>query len=311
MWLALRALTGFCFAGIYLVIESWLNSATPNDRRGTVMSLYSVVSLLALTAGQWFAAVDLATGIVLVAIAFSAAIYPIALTDTHQPDVPNNVSLSFSETYQTSQVAPVNAAAAGFIMGLAWSIGAVFAAETLNTPDAASDFISLVLLGGVFSLLPIGRVSDLLDRRWVMFLTSSVGAGAAGFAWLSPPTYWVIMGAGFIVGATAMPLYSLAIAHANDNAKDNFLVVGGTLLMANGVGSVCAPTLYALLATFFELPGLFFLLIGCAFVVTSLWTAARIGVHPVERHYFEPYQPVSRTTFGAVELDPRAEEVSP
>ena len=308
-WIMLRALTGFSFAGLYLVIESWLNSATPNDKRGTVMSLYSVISLLALTGGQWFAALDLSTGIVLVAIALSLAIYPIALTGANQPEVPSNVSLSFSETYRVSQVAPINAGAAGFIMALAWSVGAVFAVESLNSPEVGTEFISFVLLGGVFSLLPIGRLSDRLDRRWVMFVTSAIGAIAAFYAWSNVSSYWLIMGSGFVVGATAMPLYSLAIAHANDNAQDNFLIVGGTLLVANGIGAVFAPLLYALLANYFSIEALFFALIGVGFLITSVWTVARIAVHPVERTYFEPYHPISRTTFGAVELDPRAEDL--
>ncbi len=310
-WVALRALTGFSFAGLYLVIESWLNSATPNNRRGTIMSFYSVASLLALTGGQWFATLDLSTGIVLVAMFFSLAIYPIALTGAHQPDIPNSVNLSFSETYKTSQVAPLNAAAAGFVMALAWSVGAVVAVESLNDSNVGTDFISFVLLGGVFSLLPIGRLSDHVDRRWVMFVTSAIGAAVALYAWLSSPSYTSVMGAGFVVGATAMPLYSLAIAHANDNAKDNFLIVGGTLLVANGIGAVLAPLLFAGLAAFFRIQGLFFLLIGCGFVITSLWTAWRLAVHPVERSYFEPYQPISRTTFGVVELDPRADDLAP
>ena len=310
VWIALRALTGFSFAGLYLVIESWLNSATPNERRGTVMSLYSVISLLALTGGQWFAAIDLSTGIVLVAIFFSIAIYPIALTGAHQPDVPNSVSLSFSETYRTSQVAPINAASAGFIMALAWSVGAVFAVESLSTTGAGTDFISFVLLGGVISLLPIGRLSDHVDRRWVMFVTGAIGAVTSIYAWLCPASYTLTMGAAFVVGATAMPLYSLAIAHANDNASDNFLIVGGTLLVSNGIGAVLAPLMFAGLAAFFSIQNLFFLLIGLGFTITSLVTVWRIAVHPVARNYFEPYQPVSRTTFGAVELDPRADELT-
>lgn len=309
-WIVLRALTGFSFAGLYLVIESWLNSATPNERRGTVMSFYTVLSLLALTVGQWFATLDLTTGIVLVAIAFSVAIYPIALSGTSQPDVPSNVSLSFSETYNASQVAPLNAAAAGFIMALAWSVGAVFAAESLNSPHVGTTFVSFVLLGGVFSLLPIGRLSDRLDRRWVMFGTSAIGAATATYAWYTPASFTLIMGSGFVIGATAMPLYSLAIAHANDNAQDNFLIVGGTLLVANGIGAVVAPLLYAVLTAYLSIQDPFFLLISLGFFLTSLWTFARIVIHPVERNYFEPYQPVSRTTFGAVELDPRADELT-
>ena len=308
LWIMLRAATGFSFAGLYLIIESWLNSATANNNRGTVMSLYSVVSLLALVAGQLLVSTDFVQSSIIVAMLFSLAIYPIALTGVDQPDVPHNVTLSFSETYQTSQVAPVNAAAAGFIMALAWSVGAVYAAEALDSTQSGREFISVLLLGGVFSLLPIGRLSDRFDRRLVMLSTSGIGAAVTAYAWYNPISYPLLLVTGFVIGATAMPLYSLAIAHANDNAEGNFLLIGGTLLVANGIGAVIAPLIYAGLTTLTPTDAPFFPLITIGFVATTIWTAFRILVHPVERRYFEPYQPVSRTTTGAVELDPRATE---
>src|SRR5690606_4614672 len=51
-WVGLRVLNGFCLAGIYLVIESWLNSRTTNDTRGLLMSAYVMVNFGAFTVGQ-------------------------------------------------------------------------------------------------------------------------------------------------------------------------------------------------------------------------------------------------------------------
>ena len=306
-WIALRALTGFSFAGLYLVIESWLNSATPNEQRGSVMSLYSVVSLVALTAGQLFAHLDLATGAVIAAMAFCLAIYPIALTGVAQPEVPKDVRLSYRVTYQASQVAPIACGTSGFVMGLAWSVGAVFATVVLDSPAAGSVFISMLLLGGICSLIPLGRLSDRVDRRFVIVGISLVGSAAGLYAWTAQPTYNTLMIAAFVIGATAMPLYSLAIAHANDNANTDFLVVGGTLLVANGIGAVSAPLVYAALTATLWSHDIFFLFVGLGFLLNTVWTAYRLSVHSVARKHFEPYQPVPRTTLGAVELDPRAE----
>lgn len=307
VWIALRAVTGFSFAGLYMVIESWLNSATTNDRRGSVMSLYSLVSLFALSAGQFLTGLDLATGTVIAAMAFCLAIYPVALTGVTQPDVPEDVRLSYQVTYRASQVAPIASAVSGFVMGLSWSVGAVFATETLGSPSAGSDFITLFLLGGMCSLIPLGRLSDRIDRRLVLLGISLIGCATGLYAWIDQPTYNTLMITAFVIGATAMPLYSLAIAHANDNASTDFLVVGGTLLVANGVGAVVAPLLYAgLTATLWD-HDIFFLFVGLGFLLNTAWTAYRLTVHTVKRKYFEPYQAIPRTTLGAVELDPRAE----
>ena len=38
VWGLLRALTGFCFAVLYVVIESWLNDRATNENRGVIIS---------------------------------------------------------------------------------------------------------------------------------------------------------------------------------------------------------------------------------------------------------------------------------
>jgi MFS family permease len=240
-------------------------------------------------------------------MAFCLAIYPIALTGVAQPEVPKDVKLSFRVTYRASQVAPVASGISGFVMGMAWSVGAVFATETLETPSAGSDFITMLLLGGICSLIPLGRLSDRVDRRFVVLGISLIGSAAGLYAWVDQPTYKMLMFTAFVIGATAMPLYSLAIAHANDNASTDFLVVGGTLLVANGIGAVSAPLIYAGLTATLWSHDIFFLFVGLGFLLNTVWTAYRLTFHSVARKYFEPYQPVSQTTLGAVELDPRAE----
>jgi hypothetical protein len=49
-WSLLRLLTGFCFAVLYLVIESWLNEQSNNDNRGIVFSTYVMITLTVFAA---------------------------------------------------------------------------------------------------------------------------------------------------------------------------------------------------------------------------------------------------------------------
>ena len=50
-WMALRVVSGICFAGLYMVIESWLNERTPNETRGKILSVYRIIELSAMTSG--------------------------------------------------------------------------------------------------------------------------------------------------------------------------------------------------------------------------------------------------------------------
>ncbi|MGB5626913.1 MAG: MFS transporter, partial [Woeseiaceae bacterium] len=52
VWGSLRMLTGFCFAVLYVVIESWLNERASNENRGIIFSTYAMITLTVMAAGQ-------------------------------------------------------------------------------------------------------------------------------------------------------------------------------------------------------------------------------------------------------------------
>ncbi|XOV82469.1 MAG: MFS transporter [bacterium] len=313
VWIGMRLLTGVSLAGFYMVIESWLNENASAHARGSLLSFYGFVCIGAMALGQLLiTSADVLQGAALAAIIFALAIVPVGLTTSPQPATPTRAVLSFRVAYQASQVGLIVAAISGFVMGLIWSNGAVFVSRVLADNQAGATFIMYTLLGGLICQLPLGRLSDHFDRRWIILLASTAAFVCA--------VTWVLFGGstplqlnmlGFLIGGAAMPLYSLGIAHANDNASGDFLVIAGAMLLANGLGSIAGPLLYAGLV-WLQLDNLFFALIAVAFALSATWTGARLALHEVSRAYYEPYQMVPRTTMGAVDMDPRVEEsISP
>jgi len=52
-WAVMRVLIGFCFAGVYVTAESWLNNAATNETRRQALSLYMIVQMaLAIRRGM-------------------------------------------------------------------------------------------------------------------------------------------------------------------------------------------------------------------------------------------------------------------
>ena len=51
-WAVLRFASGFCFAGVYVVAESWLNDRSTNETRGKLLSFYMVLSYVGAGGGQ-------------------------------------------------------------------------------------------------------------------------------------------------------------------------------------------------------------------------------------------------------------------
>ena len=309
IWSLCRALTGLSFAGLYMIFDSWLNEQSPHDLRGSILSFYGFLSLVAMALGQLLLFdLQIGEGSTLVAIILAIAIIPIALTTSSHPQVPTEVSIDFSAVYRASQVAPVITAVSGFVMGLVWSNGAVFARTHSSSTDAGANFILFTLIGGLVCQLPAGRLSDHQDRRWVM-LGLSLTACISIVAVLSQDQLndFTLNFLAFVLGGTAMPMYSLAIAHANDNSEGRFLAIASAMLVANGLGCTIGPLIYAGFnkAGF---SGAYFVLIGIVYLFGAIWIVRRLSVHESLGEHFEPYQNIPKTTLGAAELDPRISE---
>lgn len=153
-WLVLRTLTGWNLACLYTVIESWLNEAVDNARRGTVMAIYTIISLGAMAIGQLFVDIDgVSFGDLFVvgALLMVMATVPVALTSTSQPAPPTDIVFGWRVVWSTSRVGSVSAGLSGLVMGLLWSLGAVHASESLGDPSAGARFIMAAVVGGLLA----------------------------------------------------------------------------------------------------------------------------------------------------------------
>lgn len=230
---------------------------------------------------------------------------PIGLTSAPQPEAPQDVKFNWRIAYQASHVGMVCASLSGVIVGLLWSMGAVYASEQTGSVEIGSRFIMIAILGGFFAQFPAGRLSDFLDRRYVIMILSSIGlTGAALPIFDISSSEWILYVSAALCGAGSMPIYSISLAHANDNADGKFLLIASGMLIANAVGAIAGPLLFAG-ANQLGLTHGFMITIATAFFACIVWTALRIRSHEVSRDYFEPYQVLPKTTTEVMTLDPR------
>ena len=250
-WIVFRLINGFCIAGFYLVIESWLNDRASNDLRGFVMSSYVMVIYIAFTAGQLMVTLYPIKGsedFMLAAMMASLAIVPVALTRSAQPAPITIVSFRPWQVYQAAPVGLVASFAIGAINGAFFGLAPVSAARTGLDVAEVAVFMSATTLAGAAAQWPAGRLSDRYDRR-IVLLVLLIGTTASGLLlWLFADTGWLLVGFGFVYGALALPGYALAAAHAYDKTPLSDLVpTAATMLLANAVGAVIGPLLAPLM----------------------------------------------------------------
>jgi MFS family permease len=244
-WTVLRVLTGFCIAGFYLVVESWLNDRASNDTRGLVMSVYIVVNFVAITFGQMLVVlypIDQAGNFMVAAMLSSLAVLPVALTRSAQPAPITIVSFHPVQLYRAAPVAPVASFMVGIANGAFWALGPVSAADSGLSVNQAAMFMSIAVLAGALTQWPVGHLSDRIDRRMVLFVLLVAAAITSLAVWLVAASGMLLLAFGFLFGALALPGYSLAAAHAYDRTPASDMVpTAATILLANGLGSMIGP----------------------------------------------------------------------
>ncbi|MDT8855875.1 MFS transporter [Paracoccaceae bacterium Fryx2] len=281
-WAVMRILIGFCFAGVYVTAESWLNNTATNETRGQALSLYMIVQMIGIITSQALLNVAEPSGFVLFVISsvlVSLAFTPILLTVTQQaPLFEDTRPLSFRALYRISPLGVVGMFLTGGIFSAMFGMASVWGTlEGLSVRDI-SIFIGAMYGGGLVLQYPIGWMSDRMDRRTLICGLSVVGAAAMlGTVALAPP-FWGLLVASVLLGGVTNPLYSLLIAYTNDFlGRQEMAAASAGLLFMNGLGAIAGPLVTGWIMGQVG-PGGFFLFIGILFAllgVYALWRMTR------------------------------------
>ncbi|MDZ5699664.1 MFS transporter [Chelativorans sp. M5D2P16] len=313
-WWILRAVTGYCIAALFLVIESWLNERADNTMRGTVFSVYTTLTFVAIICGQILLTFYEPTEFTLFAVAsivVSLAAVPIALTSATAPAPLATVRLHPIRLVRLSPAGAVGCFAVGLVNGAFWSLAPIFASSAGFDATGVATFIGVAVLGGALSQWPFGRLSDRLDRRAVILLVSGLSV-ATGLGLFLASRYWSpgVLPLAFAFGAFSFPVYAISVAHVNDLiTTESFVEVSGGLLLLNGVGSVLGPVAGAF-AMRLAGPGALFAEIALVYVLFAAFILLRMRdqARPAETHSADFVPAVDSAIAAPVGYDPRSEE---
>jgi MFS family permease len=241
----LRAVSGVCFAGIYVVAESWLNDRADQRSRGVLLATYMIVIYLGLGGGQLllnFADPNGYELFILIGVLISLAVVPIALTAQRAPEFALPRRVSFRELLAISPLGAVGALFSGATAGTLFSLGPVYAASSALDTAGVATFMASSILPAVVLQLPLGRLSERVDRRSVLILipsSAAIAAAAASRIGAASPAFFLAVAA---YGGLSLTTYAVCLAHVNDHLQPAQMVAASaTVLLANGIGSVLGP----------------------------------------------------------------------
>ncbi|MEP3048702.1 MAG: MFS transporter [Roseibium sp.] len=281
-WVLIRIVSGFCLAGFYMIVESWLNESATNENRGTVMSVYILVLFGALMLGQVTTAtmsVSSFVPFVIASVAVSLAVMPISLTTSAQPAPITLVRFRPVQLYKNSPAAFVGIFFIGISQGALLALSPLYGSQIGLSTNQSSFYAAAIIGGGLLAQWPVGRFSDMIDRRVVLvFMGVATAASALAIVFFSPTVFVVAAAAAILVGMFSQPLYAIAVAHAFDHAStEDFVETSSGMLLFFGMGSIVGPLLASLLMSQVGPSGLYIMVIivnlmMAAFLLTRVLT---------------------------------------
>ncbi|SIP91008.1 Predicted arabinose efflux permease, MFS family [Rhizobium sp. RU35A] len=283
-WTLMRFIIGLCVAGLFAVVESWINAKVTNENRARTLSVYRLVDLSSVTVAQYVIPTFGVEGPVifsLIAIAMALSLVPISVADRSSPTPPEAISYDIRAVWRISPLSVVGVIAVGLSMAAFRNIGPIYAQDIGMDITEIATFMSAGIIGGVVLQYPLGIFSDRLDRRkviiWATIGTILTGGYLSFFAGTDETANIIAI---FIYGAFAMPLYSLCSAHGNDFAKpgEHALVSAG-LLFFWSIGATVGPLIASLLLQFIG-PQVFFIYTSFIFMGFLWYTLVRMRARP-------------------------------
>jgi MFS family permease len=305
-WFAIRVASGFAVAGLYIVVESWLNDTATNRTRGQLLSVYMVIVLGGMAAGQFLLNVASPAGFelfILMSVLVSVSLVPISLSITRAPNFEAPAHVSWRTMYRSSPLGVVGCLIVGIAQGALLGMGAVYAnAIGMGVADV-SIFMATALAGGMLLQWPVGHLSDIFDRRVVITIVTMLAALAAVTgAIVGEHSTPLLLVATFLFGGLSFPLYSLCIAHTNDHLQpDQMVAASGTLILAASIGSILGPSLSAMLMSVAGPAGFFWCLsvTHAAIGVFALYRMTRRPAVPADEQGAFQSMPVRSTPMAA------------
>ena len=278
-WMVGRIIIGFCFSGVYVTAESWLNNSATNETRGQTLSLYMIVQMIGIVAAQGVVVLGDPSGYILFiipSVLVSVAFAPILLSVTPTPAFDTTKPMTLKQLYTASPLGVVGMFLLGGVFSAQFGMAAVYGGKAGLSIAQISIFVSAFYIGALILQYPLGWLSDRMDRRVLILSAAVLGGFGAFIAILWGSNFSLLLVAAFLVGGTSNPLYSLFLAYTNDFLEhEDMAAASGGMIFVNGLGAISGPIITGWLMTNFG-SGAFFGVISSLMFAIAFYAAFRM-----------------------------------
>lgn len=316
LWAGLRAVQGFCSALLMVVLESWINAHARPETRSRFLGLYMINYYVAGAAGQWLVGLNEPTDLRSFSLAAGllvAAMIPLCLTSRPAPATPESGRLAFRQLFEASRISVIGAGMSGFVLASFYQLSPIYVTSLGQSTQTVAAYMACAVLGMMLFQYPVGRLSDGLDRRRVIFgIALAISLAAALVAFFAEHSLTALfVGSMLFTGATAC-LYPACVARLNDRTGGTqYVAANASLLLCHGIGQCIGPLTISAVIHFAGSRGLYFA-VSLILLLYAVYVAWRVRVFNTEVKDQKRSMPApSESTPTIAQLDPRAPPLPP
>jgi len=278
-WSIGRVIIGFSFCGVYVTAESWLNNAATNETRGQALSVYMIAQTVGIIAAQGLLLLADPAGytlFIIISVLVSVSFAPILLSISPTPAFDTTKPMSLKNLIKTSPLGCAGMFLLGGVFAAQFGMSAIFGSKIGLSLGQISIFVSFFYIGAMLLQIPIGWLSDHMDRRRLIMICAFIGAIGCVLPWTFAGNFYMLLVSALLIGGMSNPLYSLLIAHTNDFLEyEDMAAASSGLLFINGLGAIAGPIVLGKMMDLMGAYGYFVILIAL-FVFLGLYAIYRM-----------------------------------
>lgn len=245
-WAVLRFGEGYCLAAGLMCIESWLNTRSNNKNRGVIMSVYMVMTYCGMAFGQLLLNIPDPSGFmifIIVSLLYSWALVPVSLTGQPTAEISRHEHMPLRRIYKIAPMSVVGCIISGILVSNVYTLGPIYAEQMGLDLHHTSLFLFFCIMGGMLAQIPVGRLSDRFDRRFVMmWLCGALFLVAPWLQFFIDDGIFLLAGGSILLGAGTFVIYPICISHLNDKITDEERVeASGMLILLQSIGMMGGP----------------------------------------------------------------------
>jgi MFS family permease len=283
LWFPLRFLFGASLAILFVLSEFWINAAAPDNRRGLIMGIYAATLSLGFASGPVILSVlemDSIWPYAIGASLFIAAAFPVMLGARLAPDLGHErSSISVFGFVRAAPAATLAAFVFGALETGGMSLFPLYGVHLGYTPYQAALIITAMSIGNVLAQIPIGLLSDRVNRLSLLMVLAGIGAIGALFLPFASSDLYVFYAVIAVWGGFSAGMYTVGLAFLGARYKGADLAnANASFVMLYSLGLAIGPPLLGVGYDLFKPHGLP-LGISLMFVCYLVWVQLRHNPH--------------------------------